>query len=292
MRNYIRKTERGTSKESLLLAIKDVKINGLKIRTTAKKFNINYQTLFRHCRMYSTEQLASEDFVLPATGYNVNKTVLSIEMEENLSIYILRASEIYHGLSPRDVRRLAYEFAIANNVKVPGSWTRVKQAGSDWLRSFLKRHSTISIRQPEATSLARMASFNKENVKMFFQKLQQVLERTKVEPGDIWNMDETGLTTVQKPCKILAKKGQKQIGSVTSAERGTLVTVAAAVSAIGNSIPPFFIFPRVHFKYHFLNGGPVGCTGTANASGNLFILFLFYLCSNRNIYIHFLFQDG
>lgn len=59
----------------------------------------------------------------------------------------------------------------------------------------------------------------------------------------------------------------KQIGRVTSAERGTLVTLAMAVSATGRSLPPFFIFPRKNFKEYFLNGGPPGCTGEANQTG-------------------------
>ncbi|ESN93146.1 hypothetical protein HELRODRAFT_181253 [Helobdella robusta] len=35
-----------------------------------------------------------------------------------------------------------------------------------------------------------------------------------------------------------------QVGSVTSGERGTLVTVAIAINAVGNSSPPIFVFPR------------------------------------------------
>lgn len=76
-----------------------------------------------------------------------------------------------------------------------------------------------------------------------------------------------GLTTTQKPDRVVARKGLKQIGRVTSQERGNLVTIVAAVSATGNSVPPFFIFPRVHFRDHFLNNGPPGSAGAANPSG-------------------------
>ena len=51
------------------------------------------------------------------------------------------------------------------------------------------------------------------------------------------------------------------------AERGALVTMALAVSAIGNSVPPYFIFPRVNFKSHFIRDGPIGCDGSAHSSG-------------------------
>ena len=45
------------------------------------------------------------------------------------------------------------------------------------------------------------------------------------------------------------------------------MTLCAAVSATGVAIPPMLIFPRVHYKDHFLNGGPPGCLGAANKSG-------------------------
>jgi len=80
-------------------------------------------------------------------------------------------------------------------------------------------------------------------------------------------MDETGVTTVVKPSKVVATKGVKQIGAVTSGERGTLVTVAVAVSASGNSIPPMFIFPRLQYKDQFIRDGPPGCIGAGNKSG-------------------------
>jgi hypothetical protein len=97
--------------------------------------------------------------------------------------------------------------------------------------------------------------------------LKTVLDRLKIGAKDIWNMDETGITTVQRPDRVVAKWGFKQIGRIVSAERGTLVTVAMTVSATGNKIPPFFIFPRVHFKNYFLNSAPIGSAEGANLSG-------------------------
>lgn len=80
-------------------------------------------------------------------------------------------------------------------------------------------------------------------------------------------MDETGVTTVQIPDRVVARKGVKQVGRIVSAERGTLVTLAVAVSATGYLVPPFFVFPRKKFKNNFLIGGPPGCAGACNRSG-------------------------
>lgn len=65
----------------------------------------------------------------------------------------------------------------------------------------------------------------------------------------------------------MAQKGKKQIGAITSAERGTLVTMCLAVNAVGNAITPMFIFPWVNYKGYFIRGGPPGCIGTSNKSG-------------------------
>lgn len=64
----------------------------------------------------------------------------------------------------------------------------------------------------------------------------------------IWNMDVTGVTTIHSPNRVVARRGYKQVGSIVSAERGTLVTMACAMSSIGNNIPPFFVFPSFIIK--------------------------------------------
>ena len=130
---------------------------------------------------------------------------------------------------------------------------------------FHKKKHNISYRTPEATSLARETGFNRYTVNKFFDNLASVMDRYKFILNRIFNVDETGVTTVQSPKQVLAAKGTKQIGSITSRERVELVTLVCCISATGNSISPAFIFPRINYIDHFVRNGPT--VATSNKSG-------------------------
>lgn len=51
---------------------------------------------------------------------------------------------------------------------------------------------------------------------------------------------------MQRPCKVVAQRGAKQVGAVVSQERGSLVTICCGINDVGNHIPHYFIFPRVN----------------------------------------------
>ena len=57
-------------------------------------------------------------------------------------------------------------------------------------------------------------------------------------------MDEAGVTTVRKLDRIIGKRGTKQIGAITSAEGGKIITVVGTISASENSISPYFFSPE------------------------------------------------
>lgn len=262
MREYKRKTERATqSQEVYELAAAEVLDKKCSIRNASKNFGLCHVSLYRYIKKKKNNEN-------PKIGYVKPRQVFTEEEEVKMSSYILKCAEIYFGLLPMEIRKLAYECAVQLSAKnIPPSWHLNKSAGPDWFQNFMRRNPHLSLRTPEATSMSRATSFNRTNVTSFFETYQRLFEKYEFSASRIWNIDETGVTTVQKPKKIVAARGQKQVGAITSAERGTLVTLACAANAAGNFIPPMFIFPRLKYSEMFIRGGPPDCIGAGNSSG-------------------------
>lgn len=256
-----RKTERvPVSPERMKLAVREV-VDGSKLRTTAKTYGIDKMTLKRYVERFKRNG-ESESY---QPNYNTAQ-IFNKEQEKLLGEYLVTSANMNYGLTTKETRELAYSFALANGVS-PAAWANKKAASRDWLRGFMARNNSLSLRTPEATSLSRSTAFNKHTVAEFFKLLREVMVRHSFEPSAIYNCDETGVQTSHKPRKIIAKKGQKQVAKVTSAERGTTVTICCAVNATGNSVPPFFIFPRQNVQEYMTVGAPPGSLAVAHASG-------------------------
>ena len=131
----------------------------------------------------------------------------------------------------------------------------------------MQRHENISLRSPEATSVAKACGFNRKVVAEFYNIWRNILFEKKFEAHSIFNYDETGCTTVQNVPKVLAPKGMKQVGQTVATERGTLVSAGCCVSASGCSLLPALLFPRINYKDRFIRGAPAGTLGLANQSG-------------------------
>ena len=83
-------------------------------------------------------------------------------------------------------------------------------------------------------------------------------ERDVFTPDKIWNVDETGCTTVQKPRKIFAAAGSEQVGAIVFGERGQLVILCCAVSAVAlKSMPTNFQSISLRSKPGLLQRGEI-----------------------------------
>ncbi|XP_026318149.1 uncharacterized protein LOC113228920 [Hyposmocoma kahamanoa] len=195
------------------------------------------------------------------------RTVFTKEQENELAEYVKSMEARLFGITGKELRVLAYQLAEKNRIDHPFS-EETGMAGEDWLSGFLKRHSDLTYRRPEPTSAARAMAFNKVTVNDFFSLLEKVIDQHKLTPDRIFNVDETGVSTVPKShSRILSLKGQKQVGCLSSAERGQLVTAEICFNAAGTYVPPMLIYARKRMKNELLDDAPPGFWGTCSDNG-------------------------
>jgi len=199
----------------------------------------------------------------------------------------VKMSGLYYGITKQDLCKLAYQLATKNNIEHPFNNDR-KAASTDWFHGFLQRHQDLSMHIPESTGMSRVIGFRRSEVNRFFDNLREVFAQG-VDPGMIYNIDETGLSTVQKQKDpILAPKGRKQVGKATSAEKGIAITAVCCISATGVYVPPMLVFPRKNFAKRLMIGAPpgavCGCCASRWINSDLFIVWLkhFNKCSGAS----------
>lgn len=226
------------------------------------------------CRQYS---IPKPTFNRHLKGLNVTaneevrvigkQCTLPPDVEKALVNRILLFESLMFGLTITDVRKLAFDVADKN--QIPHNFNKeTRLAGKKWFYAFKARHPEISLREPQATSMQRVKGFNRQNVYEFFDILENLVDENRIDSTRIYNVDETGLSTVQTKCqKILGLKGKKQIGSVSSGERGVNTTFVGCTSASGNYVPPMLIFKRMRMNDELKVGAPPGSLVEVSESG-------------------------
>ena len=221
--------------ESMSAAVKMVEGKGL--RQAARHCNVPVETLRRR---------VSGDIRIDC------RPVLTSEEECRLVQYVLDMSDMGFGLSRDDVMRTA--FSIVATSGRPHIFQN-GAAGRSWFDGFRSRHPHLTILNAQPLSFARATAANKETIADFFGKLGAICARLNLlaKPMQIFNVDETGISIVHKPGKIITELGRKNVWGVTSAERGKTHTVITCISASGYCLPPM-IYPRKRMTEKLMNG--------------------------------------
>ncbi|KAJ8929785.1 hypothetical protein NQ314_017493, partial [Rhamnusium bicolor] len=201
-------------------AIRDVFKKIKSIRAAAADYNIHPATLQYRLKTFrklhpDVNEIVSDD---SAQENEVE--------EESLEKYFIKSSQIKYGLTYHQAQTLAYEFAIhCNKNNFPKSWIENKLAGLFWMQSFMKHHPKLSLRRPKNTSFARSTAFNSHTVNEFSTNYISITTKYKFTPDRIYNIDESGISTVLPCPKVIAETGKKQVGQAVSGERGQLFNI-------------------------------------------------------------------
>ncbi|KAJ2950879.1 hypothetical protein O0L34_g5239 [Tuta absoluta] len=265
VRAYKRKTNRGGWDENRMRqAIKDVLEGKRGYKLASKFYEVPQTTLERKVKLARENENQIQNVKVPLGPI---ATVFTKDEEQELVVYLKEMEARLFGLTTTELQKLAYQLAVRNNKQHKFN-NEDEMAGKVWLKGFLNRHPELSLRKPENTSAARAAGFNRVSVAQFFELLAQAYDKHGFTPDRIYNCDETGISVVPKTrSKVIAATGKKQVGALTSAERGTTITVEICFNAAGTYMPPMFIYPRKRMKKELLYGAPPNAWAECSDSG-------------------------
>lgn len=247
-------------KDNMANAIKAIKEKKMGLKKAVKVYSVPRTTLQRLSRI----DKPVEEIVNIKLG---RPPVLPQVLEDELVKYLLIMESKFHGLTRNDVRRMAYQLCTRNNI--PHPFRNGEVAGRAWFDHFMSRHRNIlSILKPSATSISRANGFNKQAVDNFFNLLEAEFSKHKYPADRVFNVDESGVSVVQsKISRVIGLRGKRQVGALSAAERGSLVTCVFSMSASGIFVPPMLIFPRKNMTDTLMKGAPPGSIGRCHPSG-------------------------
>ena len=156
-------------------AIEAVVGGSMGIIRAGKTFDVPKTTL--HRRVTNKNKVIQGEL----KGMGAIKPALPRIIELDLVKYIHQMESMLFGLTIDDVRVLAYQLAESNGLQHPFN-TTVRKAGWDWVNGFRKRHPTVVLQTPEATSGARARGFNRPNVSKFFDLLEALIDEHAYPP--------------------------------------------------------------------------------------------------------------
>ena len=101
----------------------------------------------------------------------------------------------------------------------------------------------------------------------------------------VYNCDETGVSVVHRPGKVVAEVGRRNVFAVTSGEKGKTHTVLSCVSASGYVLPPMMVYPRKQSLPEKFREGAIANTLIVNSENgwintNLFLQWFHFFLSN------------
>lgn len=106
-----------------------------------------------------------------------------------------------------------------------------------------------------------------EIVTSYFSELKKVLERYNIlnRPANIWNIYESGISLDNTLPKVVSRCGHQPLGVASS--RSSTTTLVAAVSALGQTLPPYIIYKGQRLRKELISNEIEGSKFNTSPNG-------------------------
>jgi hypothetical protein len=242
------------------------------IRSVARRFNISYSALQRRI----SGGLSAE--ARPGKPPHFNKSE-----EEQLLSWIFEMSNRGFAISRRRTIEMAQGMIDVKTKRLRKPRIHITH---QWWNHFKKRHPNLVKRRTDELQRVRGDALVAKRIKHFFQTYVKVIEEKNIPPEKIYNCDEVGIIIDAPPKETFTKRGTKRTYVRTSGNR-VLISMMGCVSAIGNFVPPAFVFPGKKLTKQTIKDAPAGtvamCTQNGYFTSKAFLSYLEHFARNTNL---------
>ena len=189
--------------------------------------------------------------------------MLTLEEEQTLVEHIEIMAQLGYGVTNKRLQHLGGDLAFDLGRKKQNT-----PMSNNWLYGFLARWKTkLASLNPRKLETNRARSSTPESVDSYFENLAQTLTKYNLtnKPQFIYNLDETGIQPDHRPPNVIAPIGSKP-QAVTS-PRSTTTTLIGCANALGNALPPYFVFKGKRFNPDLMKGASPGAKGVMSETG-------------------------
>ena len=218
---------RGWSSESMVEAMKAVKEGQFGVNRAALEYGVPKTTL--------KDRLNSRVI----HGTNMGPTpYLTYEEEKKLVRFILNCFRMGYGKTRGELLRI-----VGETMKKMGRLLVGSSVSQGWWSRFKERWPELSLRKGDAFSLAREKMTSAEVFNSYFNFLEETLKKYSLieKPVQLYNCDESGMPLEHNLPKIIAEKGAKKVGQISSGNK-TQITVLACCVVQQVKLYPIWLF--------------------------------------------------
>ena len=197
----------------------------------------------------------------PETTSSGPSLELSQEEEAIFVEHLKSMAVLGYGYTSSEVVSMASNYAFNLSRRDEGHPFSTK-----WFRCFMKRWPELHVTKPRSLSNYRAKATSETVVNDYFERLDGVLTKydLKLKPQCIYNVDEKGIQTEHSPPYLISADNSKP--GITSSRSAT-TTILGCGNALGNMMPPFYIFKGKRLNSDLLNGSSAGSQGIVTDSG-------------------------
>lgn len=216
----------------------DATQKGMSVYKAARMYRVPETTL----RDRASGRISVDPMVRPGP-----EGMLSCKEDVRVAEHILHMADIGYHYRKVDIQRMAMDFAISLGKVVKSK----RQLSNNWFYSFMKRWPDLKYARPQKQpSVSSAKSASVENIRKYFHELSDIFSSNgfSKHPERIYYVDESVVSIDTE------YSGTDATAQFVDSPSSSNVTIIACGNALGNHVPPYYVYPDHQWADELLHG--------------------------------------